>query len=170
MRRYITFSGFLWKQTDKYYQFDFTETNFSYASRSLDFPLRGGFSAPEDFSTDWRYSRMALKLPACWIWARDPSVEFGLFSISCLFENGLLQGAESRVRLEIRNCQTDWNVSENDPAGGEKCWAISADLESGMLSGNSESHLRSQKNSCAYRRERTPPPSSNFLLCSPHAV
>ena len=151
----------------------FRETNFSYASRSLDFPFGVGFSVPEDFSTDSRYSRMARKLPACWIPAREPSVEFDLFSISCFFENGLLQGAESRVRLEIRNCQTDWNVSENDPAGGENFWAISTDLQSGMLSGNSESHLRSQKISRAYRRERTPPPSSPTLIfyyVAAHAV
>ena len=49
------------------------------------------------------------------------------------------------------------DVSENDPAGGGKFWAISTDLQSGMLSGNSESHLRSQNFPRAYRRERIPP-------------
>ena len=47
-------------------------------------------------------------------------------------------------------------VSENDPAGGGNFWAISTDLQSGMLSGNSESHLRSSKISRAYRREIFP--------------
>ena len=59
---------------------------------------------------------------------------------------------------EAENFITFLDVSENDPAGGGKFLAISTDLQSGMLSGNSESHLRSQKKSRAYRRERIPPP------------
>ena len=39
------------------------------------------------------------------------------------------------------------DVSENDPRRRRKKLAISTDLQSGMLSGNSESHLRSQKKS-----------------------
>ena len=37
------------------------------------------------------------------------------------------------------------DVSENDPAGGGNFLAISTDLQSGMLSGNSESHLSLQE-------------------------
>ena len=55
------------------------------------------------------------------------------------------------------------DVSENDPAGSGKFWAISTDLQSGMLSGNSESHLRSQNFPRAYRRERIPPPPKVVL-------
>ena len=52
-----------------------------------------------------------------------------------------------------------WMFQKMTPAGGGKKLAISPDLQSGMLSGNSESDLRSQKFSRAYRREKIAPPA-----------
>ena len=63
------------------------------------------------------------------------------------------------VKTQVGFHQLFLDVSENYPAGGENFWAISTDLQSGMLSGNSESHLRSPKKSRAYRRERV------FVFC-----
>ena len=53
-----------------------------------------------------------------------------------------------------------WMFQKMTPAGGGKNLAISTDLQSGMLSGNSESHLRSQNFSRAYRREDPAPPKT----------
>ena len=56
----------------------------------------------------------------------------------------------------INKCEYRWRLTQTIkwPRRRRKIWIISTDFPSGMLCGNSESHLQFQKISRAYRRDR----------------